>query len=260
MPKESLERNSGQWSSFDLGRGCPFQCSFCTIINVQGRKSRFRTADDLEGIIRENLAQGIKAFFITDDNLARNRHWEEFFDRLIKLNEEEGLKANLTIQVDTLCHRIPNFIDKAKRAGVMRAFIGLENINPDNLLAANKRQNKITEYRHMLQQWHERGIFTLAGYILGFPGRHQGVDPARHRDHQARAAGRHPRILLPDAAAGLGGPSEDAPGGRVDGPRPQQIRPPPPRLAPSPKCPTPNGRRPTRPPGPNISPGSIWRR
>ena len=169
MPRESLERNSGQWSSFDLGRGCPFQCSFCTIINVQGRKSRFRTADDLEGIIRENIAQGIKAFFITDDNLARNRHWEEFFDRLIKLNEEEGLKANLTIQVDTLCHRIPNFIDKAKRAGVMRAFIGLENINPDNLLAANKRQNKITEYRHMLQQWHERGIFTLAGYILGFP-------------------------------------------------------------------------------------------
>ncbi|HMG47917.1 MAG TPA: radical SAM protein [Allosphingosinicella sp.] len=169
MPKESLDRNSGQWSSFDLGRGCPFQCSFCTIINVQGRKSRFRTADDLEGIIRENLAQGIKAFFITDDNLARNRHWEEFFDRLIKLNEEEGLKANLTIQVDTLCHRIPNFISKAKRAGVMRAFIGLENINPDNLLAANKRQNKITEYRHMLQQWHERGIFTLAGYILGFP-------------------------------------------------------------------------------------------
>jgi len=169
MPKESLERNSGRWSSFDLGRGCPFQCSFCTIINVQGRKSRFRTADDLEGIVRENLAQGIKAFFITDDNLARNRDWEAFFDRLIKLSEEEGLKANLTIQVDTLCHRIPNFIDKAKRAGVMRAFIGLENINPDNLLAANKRQNKITEYRHMIQQWHDKGIFTLAGYILGFP-------------------------------------------------------------------------------------------
>ena len=170
MPKESLERNSGRWSSFDLGRGCPFQCSFCTIINVQGRKSRFRTADDLEAIIRENIAQGIKAFFITDDNLARNKDWESFFDRLIKLREEEGLGANLTIQVDTLCHRIPNFIDKAKRAGVVRAFVGLENINPDNLIAANKRQNKITEYRHMFQQWHERGVFTIAGYILGFPG------------------------------------------------------------------------------------------
>jgi radical SAM superfamily enzyme YgiQ (UPF0313 family) len=170
MPKESLERNIGRWSSVDLGRGCPFQCSFCTIINVQGRKSRFRSADDLEAIIRENLAQGIKAFFITDDNLARNKDWESFFDRLIKLREEEGLQANLTIQVDTLCHHIPNFIDKAKRAGVMRAFVGLENINPDNLLAANKRQNKITEYRHLFQQWHERSVFTMAGYILGFPG------------------------------------------------------------------------------------------
>ena len=44
----------GTYSSIDLGRGCPYQCSFCTIINVQGRKSRFRTPDDLEQIIRAN--------------------------------------------------------------------------------------------------------------------------------------------------------------------------------------------------------------
>jgi radical SAM superfamily enzyme YgiQ (UPF0313 family) len=170
LPADALKGYIQGWTSMDLGRGCPFQCSFCTIINVQGRKSRFRTADDLEAIVRENVAQGVKAIFITDDNLARNRHWEEFFDRLIHLRESEGLKLNLTIQVDTLCHRIPNFIDKAKRAGAMRVFIGLENINPDNLLAANKRQNKITEYRHMIQQWHERGVFVFAGYIIGFPG------------------------------------------------------------------------------------------
>lgn len=169
LPIDALRRNASSWSSFDLGRGCPFQCSFCTIINVQGRKSRFRNADDLEAIVRENVGQGVKAMFITDDNLARNRRWEEFFDRLIRLREEEGLKVNLTIQVDTLCHRIPNFIDKAKRAGVMRVFLGLENINPDNLLAANKRQNRITEYRAMLQEWHRRGVFIFAGYIIGFP-------------------------------------------------------------------------------------------
>ena len=49
-------------------------------------------------------------------------------------------------------------------------FIGLENINPDNLIAAKKRQNKITEYRAMLQKWREHGVITYAGYILGFPG------------------------------------------------------------------------------------------
>ena len=48
-------------------------------------------------------------------------------------------------------------------------FIGLENINPDNLVAAKKKQNKITEYRKMLLAWKAQGIITLAGYILGFP-------------------------------------------------------------------------------------------
>ena len=170
LPAVALARNEGRRSSFDLGRGCPFQCSFCTIINVQGRKSRFRNADDLEAIVRENYKQGITSFFITDDNMARNKHWEEFFDRLIELKENEGIQVSLIIQVDTQCHRIPRFIAKAEWAGVYRVFIGLENINPDNLLAAKKRQNKITEYRKMLQAWHKAGISTWAGYILGFPG------------------------------------------------------------------------------------------
>jgi hypothetical protein len=170
LPASALARNEGKKSSFDLGRGCPFQCSFCTIINVQGRKSRFRNADDLENIIRENHKQGITQFFITDDNMARNRHWEEFFDRIIELKENEGIEVSLLIQVDTQCHKIPRFIEKCQWAGVYRCFIGLENINPDNLLAAKKRQNKITEYRKMLQAWHKAGISTWAGYILGFPG------------------------------------------------------------------------------------------
>jgi hypothetical protein len=170
LPARHIRRISGSLSSFDLGRGCPYQCSFCTIINVQGRKSRFRTPDDLERTIRENYAQGIKRFFITDDNFARNRRWEALFDRMIQLRLGEGLPIGFTIQVDTLCHRIPNFIEKAAAAGVRRVFIGLENINPDNLLASKKRQNKITEYRVMLQKWREHGAITCAGYIIGFPG------------------------------------------------------------------------------------------
>ena len=170
LPARHIRRISGSLSSLDLGRGCPYQCSFCTIINVQGRKSRFRSPDDLERSIRENYAQGIKRFFITDDNFARNRHWEALFDRMIQLRIGEGLPIGFTIQVDTLCHRIPNFIEKAAAAGVRRVFIGLENINPDNLMASKKRQNKITEYRAMLQKWREHGAITCAGYIIGFPG------------------------------------------------------------------------------------------
>src|SRR5271169_2078187 len=126
LPQKHVRRTSGSLSSMDLGRGCPYQCSFCTIINVQGRKSRFRTPDDLERAIRENYAKGIKRFFITDDNFARNAHWEQLFDRMIQLRVGEGLPIGFTIQVDTLCHRLPHFIEKAGQAGVRRVFIGLE--------------------------------------------------------------------------------------------------------------------------------------
>jgi radical SAM superfamily enzyme YgiQ (UPF0313 family) len=169
LHKAFVHRTVGNVTSFDAGRGCPYQCSFCTIINVQGRKSRHRSPDSVEQIIRSNWAQGVDRFFITDDNFARNTQWEAIYDRIIKLREEDGLDVRFVIQVDTLCHRIPGFIEKSRRAGVTRVFIGLENINPANLLAAKKRQNKLTEYRGMLLAWKASGIMTFAGYIIGFP-------------------------------------------------------------------------------------------
>ena len=169
LPSRVLKRTANHYASFDAGRGCPYQCSFCTIINVQGRKSRRRTPDDIEHLLRQHLAYGFHWFFVTDDNFARNKDWEPIFDRIITLRERDGLNIKMIIQVDTLCHKIPNFIEKAARAGVKKVFIGLENINPANLLAAKKRQNKITEYRAMLLAWKKARVITYAGYILGFP-------------------------------------------------------------------------------------------
>ncbi|MCA1556910.1 MAG: radical SAM protein, partial [Acidobacteria bacterium] len=54
LPAERILRTAGANTSFDAGRGCPYQCSFCTIINVQGRKSRRRSPDDIERIVRAN--------------------------------------------------------------------------------------------------------------------------------------------------------------------------------------------------------------
>ena len=169
LPAETIRGTIGKYTSFDAGRGCPFQCSFCTIINVQGRKSRRRTVDEIEQIVRRNLEQNVGRFFITDDNFARNSDWEKIFDRLIAMREQEKLNIKFMIQVDTMCHRLPRFIEKAGRAGVRRVFIGLESINPESLLGARKKQNKIAEYRKMLLAWKRAGVIVFAGYILGFP-------------------------------------------------------------------------------------------
>jgi len=168
LPDYVLDRIVGTYSTFDSGRGCPYQCSFCSIINVQGRKSRWRTPDDIEALVRENWSRGVKRFLITDDNFARNKDWELVLDRLIKL-QGEGIKFKFFIQADALCHKTEGFIEKCAKAGCNWVYIGLENVNPENLMAAKKRQNKIWEYRKMLQEWKKHGVLVYAGYITGFP-------------------------------------------------------------------------------------------
>jgi radical SAM superfamily enzyme YgiQ (UPF0313 family) len=169
LPLE-VARRSMFYAPFDCGRGCPFQCSFCTIINVQGRKSRYRDADDVERIVRASLARGARRFFITDDNFARNKNWEPILDRLIWIRREENVHLKIVMQVDLLSHKIPGFIEKAAEAGCNRIFIGMESVNPVNLAAIGKVQNHVSEYRDMLMAWRARHVVTYAGYILGMPG------------------------------------------------------------------------------------------
>jgi radical SAM superfamily enzyme YgiQ (UPF0313 family) len=169
LPERYVARYAGKLGCFDAGRGCPYACSFCSIINVQGRKSRYRNADDIERVIRAGYAQGVCSFFITDDDFARNKNWEAILDRIIEMRQNERLKINIIMQVDTLSYKIPNFVKKAAAAGCRKVFIGLENINPDSLKGASKGQNHITEYRTMLQAWRSVRVLTYAGYILGFP-------------------------------------------------------------------------------------------
>src|SRR4030095_5317474 len=111
LPVAVVRRTMGVRTSFDAGRGCPFLCSFCTMINVPGRKSPARSTDDVERWVRANVAQGVQKFFITDDNLARKQTWEAIFDRLIKMREEEGLEFHIIAQVDTMAHKIRGFIE-----------------------------------------------------------------------------------------------------------------------------------------------------
>ena len=93
-----------------------------------------------------------------------------------------------------------------------------------SLAGAKKRQNKIWEYQEMFHAWRKAKVMTFAGLHSRLPDRHAGIDRARHRDHQEGIAGRYPRVLLSDAAAGLRGPQGPAPEGRAGRSGPEQIR------------------------------------
>lgn len=158
------------FGTLDCGRGCPFDCSFCTIINVQGRKMRFRSAETIAAAIRQNFrAQGVTFYFFTDDNFARNKNWEAIFDALIRLREDEHIPVEFMMQVDVLSWKIPSFVAKARRAGCINVFIGMESVNTDNLKAVGKDQNHVREYPDLINAYRGMGISTHVGYIIGFP-------------------------------------------------------------------------------------------
>lgn len=171
MPKRYRRRFTfSNMATIDTSRGCPFNCSFCTIINVQGRKMRWRNPDWIAQKVRENYALGVTHYFFVDDNLARNRAWEKIFDNLIRLRDEEGIKLTFMMQVDLLSHKIPGFVEKARRAGCTQVFLGMETLNPQNLAQAGKNQNHIGEYRDLINAYRAHEIATHTGYIIGFDG------------------------------------------------------------------------------------------
>ena len=161
---------TSNFGTIDCGRGCPYNCSFCTIINVQGHKVRARSVETLKSAIRENHRRhGIDYYFFTDDNFARNDCWREIFKMMARLRADEGLFIRFMIQVDTQAYKITDFVELAFRAGCTQVFIGMESINPKNLKAACKPQNKVQEYSEMIGAWHRAKIATHIAYIIGFP-------------------------------------------------------------------------------------------
>jgi radical SAM superfamily enzyme YgiQ (UPF0313 family) len=161
---------SSNFGTIDCGRGCPFSCSFCTIINVQGRKGRHRSPESIAAAIRHNyLKHGISFYFFTDDDFARNSAWEQIFEELISMRERDGMRIRFMMQVDAPSSKIPGFVEKAARAGCRTVFIGIESLNPRNLKETGKAQNRIEEYRSLIDVWHSAGVSTHASYIIGFP-------------------------------------------------------------------------------------------
>lgn len=157
------------FATIDASRGCPFSCSFCTIINVQGRRMRARDPSALATAIEDNFINlGTHHYFFTDDDFARNPGWRAIFEMLIQLRKEKGIAIRFLMQVDALAHRQPDFVELARQAGCFQVFLGMESLNPSSLHEAGKRQNHVADYADLIATWHAAGVLTHVGYIIGF--------------------------------------------------------------------------------------------
>lgn len=156
--------------TIDASRGCPYGCTFCTVINVQGHKMRCRSAASIARQVEANYrAHKIDYYFFTDDNFSRNTEWEAVFDALIALREDKDISIQFMMQIDTKAWLKPRFVEKASLAGCTQAFIGIESLNEKNLAEVAKTQNNVDDLGEMMDVWHAAGIGCHAGYIVGFP-------------------------------------------------------------------------------------------
>ncbi|MBN1398678.1 MAG: radical SAM protein [Bacteroidetes bacterium] len=172
VTKEELDNFASRFTTIDTGRGCVFNCDFCTIINVQGRIMRYRDPKQVVEFVRQSYHEsGVSHSFFTDDNLARNPRWRELFLGLIHMREEERIPFTFMMQSDLAARKMPggDFFELASRAGCNQVFFGVESVNCDNLRSKDKFQNQVSEYKDLVSHCHSLGITCHAGYMIGLP-------------------------------------------------------------------------------------------
>ena len=178
------------------------------------------------GSCATTCAQGIRRFFITDDNFARNKDWEPIFDRLIELREVEKMHDLASSSRSTRSATGCRTSSRRRRAPACSASSsGSRTSAPTTSPRRRRSRTRSPSTARCCSPGRTPRVITYCGYILGFPN----DTPERiHRDIEviaARAADRPARVLLPHPPARLGGPQEAPREGGLDGPGPQQIRP-----------------------------------
>lgn len=117
-------------------RGCPFDCKFCSVIPMFGRKYRFKSIDRILEEIKVSVTGKNHVFFIDDNFAANKKRTKELLRALIANN----IKIEWSAQVRTDVARDPELVELMRESGCFAVYIGFESINPKTLSLYNKGQ------------------------------------------------------------------------------------------------------------------------
>ncbi len=142
------------------GRGCPFDCHFCTVTTIYGKQYRHRTVAE---VIREIERLEEEFFIFVDDNLFGNRSFtKELFQALIPLGKTWRCDATINIANNE------EMVSLMAQAGCRLVSVGLESFSSSNLKQVHKLQNRPEKYGEAIRRFHEHGIGFWSGLIVGF--------------------------------------------------------------------------------------------
>lgn len=148
--------------SIATSRGCPFNCSFCSVILLFGRKYRYNSVDRIMEEIRSNGRNAEHIFFCDDNFTANRQRIKELCERILR----ENLKLEWSAQVRVEAAKDPELLDLMARSGCFVVFVGLESINPATLKAYNKSQD-LDSIKDCVLNFHKFGIKVHGMFVFG---------------------------------------------------------------------------------------------
>jgi radical SAM superfamily enzyme YgiQ (UPF0313 family) len=168
FPRRDLFRgNRYLWDSILTSKGCPMNCSFCSVTKFNGHRFRRRP---VEQVVDELKTIDKKLVLFLDDNLLghdKGRWLYKFFNAVI----DAGIKKYFFAQTSLNFGEDQELLKLAYKAGLRLALIGIESVNPKSLISFNKSLNskylETRKYKRLIGNVRKAGIAVLGCFILG---------------------------------------------------------------------------------------------
>jgi radical SAM superfamily enzyme YgiQ (UPF0313 family) len=165
--------NMRKYSSMSLqySRGCPFNCEFCDISAIYGKKVRTKSPDqivaELESLYVKGWREGI---FFVDDNFIgiKKKLKKTILPAMIKWMRAKRYPFSFNTEASIDLSDDEELMQMMVKAGFTSVFVGIESPNEESLTECNKFQNKNRDLVASVKKIHQSGLQVQGGFIVGF--------------------------------------------------------------------------------------------
>ncbi|MGP1387925.1 MAG: B12-binding domain-containing radical SAM protein [Thainema sp.] len=178
MPRfDLLKREAYLLMAIQFSRGCPFNCEFCDIISLYGRKPRTKEPSQALAELQTLYDLGWRgSLFIVDDNFIGNqRNVKRFLRELIPWMQHHHYPFSFITEASVNLAEDDELLQLMSEAGFYAVFLGIETPDQDSLQVTRKLQNTRNPLIEACQKINDAGLLIYAGFILGFDGERSGA-------------------------------------------------------------------------------------
>jgi radical SAM superfamily enzyme YgiQ (UPF0313 family) len=162
--------------TIQFARGCPFNCEFCDIIVVYGRRPRTKTVEQVMAEVRECHRLGVGQVFVVDDNFIGNKERaKQLLREMARWGRENGYPIDFNTELSLNASQDEELLELLRDAHFTTVFIGIESPRKQSLKETRKTQNMRGDLVESVRKIQSYGIQVQAGMIVGFDGDDESI-------------------------------------------------------------------------------------